>query len=50
MVEYPEPSIEEILEHALHNASLIEAGRRAAERGERQKVTIAMNASLERRG
>ena len=26
-------------EHALHNARLIEAVRRAAERGERQKVT-----------
>jgi predicted dehydrogenase len=37
-------------EHALHNARLIEAVRRAAERGERQKVTIAMNASHERCG
>jgi len=27
------------LEHALHNARLIEAVRRAAERGERQRVT-----------
>jgi predicted dehydrogenase len=37
-------------EQALHSARLIEAVRRAAERGDHQKVTIAMDASLERRG
>jgi predicted dehydrogenase len=36
-------------EHALHNARLIEAAKRAAERGERQKITIAMNAAREAR-
>ena len=35
-------------EHALHNARLIDIVRRAAERGERQKVTVARNASLEK--
>ncbi len=33
-------------EHALHNARLIEAVRRAAERGERQKINGAFNASF----